>query len=207
MGRPLNKRYFGDAIGKVKVTHYRRATGAEQTGEQDTHIVSQRSTNKFLVADTSGGWSEVLTLVDKDPGSLANGEFRIQAIDEDGQPGNVVRFYNRTLRISGPRKVFWDPDLTPAGTTFPVLGVTLTGNDPVVITTSSTAEFTTGDTISIQGVSGTTELNGNTYIVTVVDGTTISLDGTDSADFSAYSGPPGGITGVGGRTTVDTQSS
>jgi len=113
MGRPINKRYLGDVAGSLQVTHYRRAGGIETAGGDDTHIVSQRSTNKFVVSDTSEAWSEVLTLVGKDAGSLEEGEFRIAAVDPDTNPQNVVRLYNRTIRLSGaggPQKAVWGGD-------------------------------------------------------------------------------------------------
>ena len=46
--------------------------------------------------------------------------------------------------------------------------------------------FVTGDRVKFDSVGGTTELNGNTYVVTVSDVNNISLDGTDSDDFSAF---------------------
>lgn len=113
MGRPINKRYLGDVVGAIKVSHYFRVGGAEFVGEDDTHIISQRSTNKFLVGDTSGAWQEVLTLVDKEVGTLDEGEFRISAVDPDTAPQNVVRLYNRTVRLSGatsPQKAVWGGD-------------------------------------------------------------------------------------------------
>jgi len=58
--------------------------------------------------------------------------------------------------------------------------------DPCVITVASTASLTTGDWIMITSVVGMTELNGKMYQITVIDGTTFSLDGIDSTGFTAY---------------------
>ncbi len=64
--------------------------------------------------------------------------------------------------------------------------------NPVVITVSDTTELETGDTVDISSVGGMTELNGNTYAITVLDGTTFSLQdsGTgadiDGTGFTAY---------------------
>lgn len=116
MGRPINKRYLGDAAGSLQVTHYRRQGEIEAAGNDDTHIISQRSTNKFLISDTSDSWHEVLTLVNKDAGSLEEGEFRIAAVDPNLNPQNVVRLYNRTIRLSGvdsTQKAVWGLD-TPS---------------------------------------------------------------------------------------------
>lgn len=46
--------------------------------------------------------------------------------------------------------------------------------------------FTTGNSVTITGVVGMTELNSNTYTITVVDANTFTLDSTDSSAFTAY---------------------
>jgi hypothetical protein len=114
MGRPINKHLLGDVAGSLQVTHNRRTGNAETAGNDDTHIIRQRSTNKFLVADTSEGWTEILKLVAKDAGTLEEGEFRIEAVDPDEASQNVVRLYNSTIRITGtqgPQKVVWGNDV------------------------------------------------------------------------------------------------
>ena len=52
--------------------------------------------------------------------------------------------------------------------------------------TSALHLLTTGDVISISGVVGMTELNGNTYQITVVDANNFTLDNTDSTLYTAY---------------------
>lgn len=66
-----------------------------------------------------------------------------------------------------------------------------TMDDPVVITIVSTASFTTGDRIQINYVAGMTELNGVEFTVTVLGGTTLSLQDLERVDidgtgFTAY---------------------
>lgn len=80
-----------------------------------------------------------------------------------------------------------------AANTIEILGdkdFTITGAtqaNPVVITVASTAELETGDTGTIAGVVGMTELNGGgPYTITVINGTTFSLDGVDGTGFTAY---------------------
>lgn len=63
--------------------------------------------------------------------------------------------------------------------------------DPVVITIVSTASFTDGDRIQINYVVGMTELNGEEFTVTVLTGTTLSLQDLERVDidgtgFTAY---------------------
>lgn len=66
-----------------------------------------------------------------------------------------------------------------------ITNVTLSGTDPVQIT-STAHGLTSGMTVTITGVVGTTELNGNSYVVTIVDADNFTLNGTDSSNFSAY---------------------
>lgn len=203
MGRPINKRFIGDAENSIKVSHYRRATGSEVTGEDDTYIVSQRSTNTFLVADTSGSWQEELRLVDKNAGSLANGEFRISGVDPDGNAVNITRLRNRTVRAgsegNNPERFGW----TIAGSdAVAVAGITLPSGDVVSIEATGHG-LTTGDTVRFASVGGATELNSNEYTVTVTDADNFTLDGTDGDDFSAYTS--GGEFTVGGGGSIDLQ--
>jgi ubiquitin-activating enzyme E1-like protein len=52
--------------------------------------------------------------------------------------------------------------------------------------TSAGHLLTTGDVITINGVVGMTELNGNTYQITVVDANNFTLNNTDSTLYTAY---------------------
>jgi hypothetical protein len=64
-------------------------------------------------------------------------------------------------------------------------GITLSGSNPVSIN-MNTHPFATGEQVSFAGVGGTTELNGNTYTITVTDANNFTLDGTDSSAFTAW---------------------
>lgn len=209
MGRPINKRFLGDAADSIKVTHYRRVGQVEAAGEDDTFIVSQRSTNRFRVSDTSGGWEEELTLVDKDAGSLAEGEFRIEGTTPEGETVNITRLRNRTLRSGttpNAERFAWAVS-APADLTI----TDITDAAPAVVTVASTATLATGDSVTISGIvgdmgtDGTNGLNDNTYTVTVIDGTTFSLDGTDTSGLTYTSG--GTVSGVGNVGSIDLQAS
>ena len=143
MGRPLNKRYFGDIAGSLQVTSHYRVGESEVAGGDDTYIVSQRSTNKFLVADTSDAWTEVLTLVDKAEGGLAEGEFMVEALQADGTQSRVIRFYNRTLRLTGNIKQKWS---IAAALELAITGITQAAT--AVVTVADTSGLTTGDTVT-----------------------------------------------------------
>lgn len=62
----------------------------------------------------------------------------------------------------------------------------ITNANPAVVTTSSAHGFTTGENVTITGVVGMTEVNGNTYAITVLSSTTFQLDGVDSTAYGAY---------------------
>jgi len=67
-----------------------------------------------------------------------------------------------------------------------VSAVTLVSSAVVVITTSAVHGRSTGDQVIFSSVEGTTELNDNTYKITVTNTTQFTLDGTDSDNFSAW---------------------
>jgi len=206
MGRPINKRYLGDAADSIKVSHsFNAFNGAETAGGDDTYIVSQRSSNKFLVADTSDGWEEILTLVDKDAGSLAAGEFRIDGVDGDGNAYNVVRLYNRTLRMGSADGTFFKVPWTVGGA-FPDQSISaITQADPAVVTVGSTADMTQGETVTISGVVGMVEVNDRSFAVNILNGTTFELVGEDSTGHTAYTSG-GTVSGI-GSGGVDLQAS
>lgn len=192
MGRPLNKKYFGDVAGALQVTSYFRAGASEVAGQDDTYIVRQRSTNKFLVADTSDAWTEVLTLVDKAEGTLAAGEFMVEALQSDGTPSRVTRFYNRTLRLTGNVKQKWS--IAAA------LELTITGISQAVtavVTVADTTGLTTGDVVTITDVVGMVEVNDLVFDITVLNGTTFELNTINSTGYTVY-GSGGVATRAGG---------
>jgi|TARA_R110000851_G_scaffold115046_3_gene240848 hypothetical protein len=209
MGRPINKKYLGDAVGSIKVTNYYRVGGEEIAGQDDTFIVRQRSTNKFLVSDTSSAWTEVLTLVDKDAGTLSAGEFRISGEDADGAVFNVTRLYNRTMRLgTATATVIKEPwTITPVqgAPTEAITGITEA--NPAVVTAASTANMISGETVTITGVTGMVEVTDGAYIVNVLDGTTFELVGINSTGYTTYTGPSGTVSDISVASSggIDTQ--
>lgn len=67
----------------------------------------------------------------------------------------------------------------------PINIVGITAANPPVVTTASAHGFTTGDTVRIQYVTTMTEYNDQNFVVTVLSGTTFSLDGQDASALSA----------------------
>lgn len=204
MGRPINKKYLGDAVNRIKVTDYRRVAGGEVVGDDTTHIVSQRSTTKFVIAGTIGGaWSESLKLVDKDAGTLLNGEFRISGQDAEGVAYNVARLYNRTLRLGSA-----DGTFAKASWSISAPGdLTITGISAAavaVVTVASTATLVNGDAVTISGVVGTMSTINGPHVVTVINGTTFSVP-FDTTGLVRDSG--GVVSGVGSTGSIDVQAS
>lgn len=72
-----------------------------------------------------------------------------------------------------------------------ISAITLSGTDPVRITTSSAHALETLDEVWIQDVGGTIELNQQRWAVTRINNNVIDLTGTDSSNFTAYT--TGGI--------------
>jgi len=61
----------------------------------------------------------------------------------------------------------------------------ITQASPGKVTTTTDHGYSTGDLINIEDVEGMTELNGNFYTVTVVDGTNFTI-GEDTTGYTAY---------------------
>ncbi len=61
----------------------------------------------------------------------------------------------------------------------------ITRANPCVVTVSGENFFTVGDVVSFSGVGGMTQLNGNSYDVTAINGQTITIS-VDSSGFTTY---------------------
>lgn len=71
---------------------------------------------------------------------------------------------------------------------WPTKIATITGAtkaNPCVITATGHG-FRTGISVTISGVGGMTQLNGNTYVITVIDANSFSLDGVNSTAYGTY---------------------
>ncbi len=60
-----------------------------------------------------------------------------------------------------------------------------TATDPVVLTTSTSHNYVSGNRVVIASVTGMTEINGN-FLITVINATQFSLTGIDGTAFTAY---------------------
>ena len=181
MGRPINKKHIGDGAGKIQVTAVKFAAGGEITAAE-SHIISQRSTNKFNVTD--GTKTEVCTLVNKSIGALGASEFCINVTDSDGVTKQVTKLYNRKVQLEGATKHKWLRNTAGASTAVEKVITGATAANPVVITSSNTLQD--GQQVTINGVGGMTQLNGNTYTVKNPTSSNFELD-VNGSSFSSYS--------------------
>ena len=101
MGRPVNKKYFGSGSGnQIKV---RFKTGGT---EYDGYVLSQRGTTKFRVSD--GTRTIIARLVNKNAGSLNNGEMIINVLTDAGTFVQATKLYNRVAIVEGNQKIKWN---------------------------------------------------------------------------------------------------
>jgi len=205
MGRPINKKHIGDGAGKIQVTAVKFAAGGEITTE--SHIVSQRSTNKFIVTD--GTKTETCTLVNKSIAALGASEFCINVTDSDGVTKQVTKLMNRKMQLEGASNHKWARTATGTSAAVEKVISGATAANPCVITATGHG-FSNGDKVSIRGVVGMVELNLETaYTVAGKTTNAFQLSGVNSTSFTGYTS--GGVatkaaTETGG-VVVDAQAS
>lgn len=100
----------GSVAGSIEVTgaFFSSLSGHDSTITVSTaggmYIANQRGTKKFTIYGTSVDGSttsnEALTLTPKAPGSLASGEFCVQAVGDDSTLYYVMKFHNRGCVVS-----------------------------------------------------------------------------------------------------------
>ena len=101
MGRPVNKRFFGEEAGnQIKI---RAKVGSEAEGAG--FIIRQRSTRRFEV--NVDGDIGVCTLVEKAEGALADNEMAVDVVSDDGQIFQATKIFNRTVVADG-KKTRWN---------------------------------------------------------------------------------------------------
>lgn len=104
MGRPLNKRNFGQPTAggnEIKVQFH------NGTSSTNGWIVRQKGSKKFLCSD--GTNEAICFLVDKAPGALAAGEMSI-TVDDNGTARQVTKISGRKLTMDNGATQAWDFD-------------------------------------------------------------------------------------------------
>jgi hypothetical protein len=102
MGRPLNKRYFGEptaAGNEIKVQFY------NGTSSVPGWIVKQTGSKRFVCSDGSN--EETCYLVDKAAGAIAAGEMSL-TVDDNGTPKQVVKIAGRKVTLDDGTTQAWD---------------------------------------------------------------------------------------------------
>lgn len=93
MGRPINKRYFGDPADATNITVRAYVGGGI---DEQAYIVNQKGTNKFTVSNNGATATAVCRLVNKATASIAAGEMVIEAFDTSGTRRVIQKLFNRT---------------------------------------------------------------------------------------------------------------
>ena len=177
MGRPLNKRYFGNDEGAIAVTAYRIAGGTPTLGGDSVYITRQRSTNKFVI--NVSGTLHTLKLVDKATEDLAVGEFRVEARDDQGNLRNVRKFYSHKV-VMGP--VAGDAtgeaaEVVREDVEFRRVQIKVPANNAITISTSGSGTISglAANVVSRSGISANDTFTFGSFSAT---GTPMSLSGT-----------------------------
>ena len=157
------------------------------------------------VADTVDTSSYSLVLGASNPGSTVV-TWSAKTIDDAAQPNLFNRLWNfdYVLKRWAPADVTGEylASIARPGATLESLdaiapgaisvsGAANNGSGLVRLTVSSTSGWTTGDYKSVSGVTGTTEANGH-WLITVIDGTHIDLQGSTYANAYVSGGVVGG---------------
>ena len=104
MGRPLNKKYFGEPTAggdEIKVRY--RATGQ---AEANGWIVKQLGSKKFRCYDGTNTMD--CYLVDKAQGTLAVGDMTITVKDDGGTARQVTKISGRMVTLDSGDKIAWN---------------------------------------------------------------------------------------------------
>ena len=175
MGRPLNKRYFGEGDGVAEKFRVRFHNGTEGVVG---YIVRQRGSKRFLCSD--GTESRVCSLVNKPIDSLAAGEMTLSVLDDDENLFRVMKITAKKLT-------------TNTGFTTPWNWTDLRNNSYVEMERAEEDEFVedgfvgpigaTNSTFEVTSPHDATGLDGATITVTVIDVNGLPVTGLEDGDF------------------------
>ena len=103
MGRPLNKRYFGEPTAggnEIKVDFY----NTDNTAVEEGHIVRQKGSKKFIVAPIGASDTEyTCTLTTgKLASALTAGEMAITMLMDDSETYQVSKITGRKATLQAP---------------------------------------------------------------------------------------------------------
>src|SRR6056297_1643858 len=194
MGRPIKKKFMGQGdealpIAAFKITGVAAATAG-------AYIKAQKGSRRFIISADDDSWKEQMLLVNKEQaGDLADGEFILDAIDEDGNVTQPSKIYNNLsiVDIGGPSKTKWDI----GDTTTLTVNYWDGGDTTTLIAFSTNHGLSDGDTIIISGSDGGGVLDGGPYVVT-------DLSSTEGPDVISIPNPEGVTNTDTGSTAIAT---
>lgn len=202
MGRPIKGLYFGSGTNRLTVSDYCINPGIVVNINTGVTFVRQKSSNQFLL-NGPAFTNRRMTLVNKSANQLNVNEFRINGWDADGVEYNVVRIYNRTLRLSDGAgnfyKVAWSNISSAGPRTF---NISFPSGAPVIVTDNNHG-LVNGDIITIDNTIPFTI--SNTYTVTVTSENTFTLNGTDGDDHNSSFIQTGTYRGSGAIAAIEMQ--
>ena len=104
MGRPINKRFFGEpTVGGNEIKVRFRATGE---AEANGWIVKQLGSKKFRCTD--GTNTEDCTLADKAQGTLDVADMTITVKDDGGTARQVTKIAGRKVTLDTGESIAWN---------------------------------------------------------------------------------------------------
>lgn len=109
MGRPVNKRNFGDPADGTNLTVRAYVGGGV---DEQAYVVDQRGTNKFTVSNNAGAATAVCRLVNKATASIAAGEMVIEGFEAatGGTRRVIKKLFNRTAVDFDGNRYTWSLD-------------------------------------------------------------------------------------------------
>lgn len=153
-----------------------------------TAYIDADAVTQIVEADTL---SDVTVLPGPDYPALSYGKQNVivetAQFTATGAPLIVSFGFSITSDFTNPTSLYWrvtrrkSTDINKS-----ISAITLSGTDPVKITTSTAHGLTNGQPVWIDGVVGTTELNDGVFVITKVDDTNFTLNSTNSSSFTAY---------------------
>ena len=105
MGRPVNKRYFGDPADATNITVRAYVGGGI---DEQAYIVNQKGTNKFTVSNNGASATAVCRLANVATASIAEGQMVLEAMDSAGQRVAVKKLFNRTAVDFSNNRYTWE---------------------------------------------------------------------------------------------------
>ena len=104
MGRPVNKKYFGDPADGTNITVRAYVGGGI---DQAAYILNQKGTNKFTVSNNGATATAICRLANVATASIAAGQMVLEAMNAAGERVALKRIFNRTAVDFAGNRYTW----------------------------------------------------------------------------------------------------